>query len=289
MIFEQSGVEKVGVVFDKKNCQKIIKEVYKSRNIDKLFLSKNVWMSEKFISYRQNPKPGSNLLDKLETKFIFDNKKLLKHMSHILGKSYRVLDSKIVMSIPDNSIPKWILDLNKNYQVVNLGSFIKPQFRDLTYFRGIDFHQDIIDWPTRGPDFITAYIYLNDVNINNSPLFVVPKSHLLGASFYPHKMKRLKNNKLRYFANNKSLISNYKPLLGKAGSLFYWHPFMLHGTQPGKSLKPRVSIRILLEKKLRIVTSCILDETNSKIKGSKKLKIYKKPITKKENLINTIK
>ena len=125
MIFEQSGVEKVGVVFDKKNCQKIIKEVYKSRNIDKLFLSKNVWMSEKFISYRQNPKPGSNLLDKLETKFIFDNKKLLKHMSHILGKSYRVLDSKIVMSIPDNSIPKWILDLNKNYQVVNLGSFTR--------------------------------------------------------------------------------------------------------------------------------------------------------------------
>ena len=85
------------------------------------------------------------------------------------------------------------------------------------------------------------------------------------------------------------MISNYKPLLGKAGSLFYWHPFMLHGTQPGKSLKPRISVRILIEKKLKISTSCNLDKINKKIKGKKKLKIYKKPITKKVNLINSIK
>ena len=77
--------------------------------------------------------------------------------------------------------------------------------------------------------------------------------------------------------------------MGKAGSLFYWHPFMLHGTQPGKSVKPRVSVRILVEKKLRILSGCALDKINKKIRGKKKLKSYKKPITKKKNLINTIK
>ena len=57
---------------------------------------------------------------------------------------------------------------------------------------GIDFHQDIIDWPTRSPDFITAYIYLNDIDKDSAPIFVVPKSHLLGASTSPHKLKKIK-------------------------------------------------------------------------------------------------
>ena len=92
------------------------------------------------------------------------------------------------MSIPEKLIPKWVLDLKKDHHSVNLGEFIKPKYRDITYFKGIDFHQDIIDWPTRGPDFVTAYIYLNDVNIESAPLFVIPKSHLLSASSYPHKL-----------------------------------------------------------------------------------------------------
>ena len=31
--------------------------------------------------------------------------------------------------------------------VANLGPYIKQKYRDITYFRGIDFHQDIIDYP----------------------------------------------------------------------------------------------------------------------------------------------
>ena len=289
MIFSQSGIQKVGLVFKKKDCQKLIKGVYKTRNINNLFLSKKDWLSKKWELFKQNPSPGRNLLDKLETKFIFENSKLSSHMSKVLGNRYRILDAKFVMSIPEKFIPNWVLELKKDHHAVNLGEFIKPKYRDITYFNGIDFHQDIIDWPTRGPDFVTAYIYLNDVNIESTPLFVIPKSHLLGASSYPHKLTKLKKNTINYIANKKSLISKYKVLNGKSGSLFYWHPFILHGTQPSVSKIARVSVRILIEKKERIFTNCLLDKINKKIIGkNKKLKIYNKSEDKRGNVINTV-
>ena len=207
-------------LFLKKDCQNLIKGVYKTRNVNNLFISKKDWLSKKWKLFKQNPSPGRNLLDKLETKFIFENSKLSRHMSKLLGNRYRILDAKFVMSIPEKLIPKWVLDLKKDHHSVNLGEFIKPKYRDITYFKGIDFHQDIIDWPTRGPDFVTAYIYLNDVNIESAPLFVIPKSHLLGASSYPHKLIKLKKIAINYMANNKSLISKYKVLNGNR-SLFY--------------------------------------------------------------------
>ena len=52
----------------------------------------------------------------------------------------------------------------------------KEEHRDLTYFKGIDFHQDIIDFPDRDPDFITAYIYLDKVDTKTSPLYLIPNS-----------------------------------------------------------------------------------------------------------------
>ena len=271
MIFEKCGIQQVGVVFKKKDCQTLLKAIHKTRDYKNLFLSKKVWLSKKWSFLNQNPSPGRNLLDKLETKFIFDNDKLSEHMSTVLGKKYRIIDAKLIMSVPPPYIPTWILELKKNSVISNLGEFIKPLYRDITYFSGIDFHQDIIDWPTRGPDFITGYIYLDDVKNTSSPIFVVPNSHKLGANTFPHKIKYLKRDKLKYTVTKNSLNSKFKVLSGKAGSLFYWHPFTLHGTQSNQNQVPRTSIRLLVEKKERIITNCLLDKVNKKIFGKKRI------------------
>ena len=47
-----------------------------------------------------------------------------------------------------------------------MGRFIKEKYRDITYFRGIDFHQDIIDFPHKQSDFATFYVYLDNVDKN---------------------------------------------------------------------------------------------------------------------------
>lgn len=293
MNFLKNGIKKCGVIFNKKDCNNLLKEIRQSRNFNNLFLSKNVWNSKKYNSEKKNPGPGRNLLHKVETKFIFENKNFVKILSNTLGNNYRILDSKLVMGVPKDLIPQWILDHTKNNHTVNLGEYIKPEYRDVTYFRGIDFHQDIIDFPTRTPDFVTVYLYLDNVDLKSAPLYLLPNSHILGADYYPHNIKQKTNKKIFYKVNKKKLISSLEVLVGKTGSLFLWHPFILHGTQPHKKDIARISVRILAEKNRQVFIGCDLDKLNKKIKGKMKLQIYNKElnkdgINKKKNFINRL-
>ena len=150
--------------------QKTFKIIYKKKNFKNIFISEKIFYKKKKISRGVNPGPGRNLLHTLDCKFIFEDKKFVYLMQKILGANYRVLDYKLVMGIPKKNIPNWILKRTMNFHSVNLGKYIKEEHRDLTYFKGIDFHQDIIDFPDRDPDFITAYIYLDKVDTKTTPL-----------------------------------------------------------------------------------------------------------------------
>ncbi len=289
--FLNNGVEYSGSIFEKGGCERLVKEIRNSRNFSKIFLTKKDWQNKKFSYIKNNPGPGRNLLNKLETQFIFENKKFKNIMTSVLGKNYRILDSKLVMGFPIHYIPKWILEIKKNHHTVNLGEFIKPKYRDITYFRGIDFHQDIIDFPTRSPDFVTAYIYLEDVDLSSAPLYVIPNSFKLGATTYPHQIDKLAKNKINYSVSLKrNMKCNFKVLVGKQGTLHYWHPFILHGTQPQKKDVSRLSVRLLVEKNRQIDINCDLDKVNKKIKGKMKLDIYNLESKKKskKNFINKL-
>jgi len=291
MNFLINGVEKARLIFDERKCKNLLNKIKKDRNFKKLFISHSDWKFGKYKHIKNNPGPGRNLLNKLDTQFIFDNNKFINLMRKVVGKNYRILDSKLVMGVPKYLIPKWILDMKKDSHTVNLGEFIKPKYRDITYFRGIDFHQDIIDFPTRGPDFITAYLYLENVDKNSAPLYVIPDTHIPGATKYPHKITRLNDKRITYVSNNlKKKKYTFKVLTGKQGTLHYWHPFILHGTQPHKKDIGRISVRMLVEKNRQIDINCNLDKLNKKIKGNMKLKIYNFESNKKskKNIINRL-
>ena len=216
-------------------------------------------------------------------------------MRKVLGPFYKILDFKLVMGMPIELIPKWIIEKTKGFHSVNLGQYIKPKYRDMTYFKGIDFHQDIIDFPDRTADFITAYLYLNKVNTNSSPLYVIPGSHLLGATKFPHKIIEKKNDNLIYHVGKKSKKLRSEKILGNAGTLSFWHPFVLHGTKPHEYSKPRISVRMLVEKNRRSYIGCLIDKLNDKIIGKKKLMKIRTDLShtgriiKKKNIINNFK
>ena len=130
------------------------------------------------------------------------------------------------------------------YHVANLGAFIKPEYRDITYFHGIDYHQDIIDYKDRLTDFITLYVYLDDVTENDAPLFLLPESHKAGATTFPHDLVKV-NDKYIY---NQNQELNEIVLTGPAGTTYFWHSTTLHGTQPTKTSSPRISLRYLISK-----------------------------------------
>ena len=93
-----------------------------------MFISHSDWKFGKYKYIKHNPGPGRNLLNKLDTQFIFDNNKFINLMKKVVGKNYRILDSKLVMGVPKYLIPKWILEMKKDSHTVNLGEFIKPKY-----------------------------------------------------------------------------------------------------------------------------------------------------------------
>ena len=111
--FKNDGIESLGQIFDHRDCKKLLREIKKTRNLNKLFLSPKEF-KETNNTKGYNPKPGRNLLEKLNSSFIFDNKTFVKKMKNILGKYYRILDYKLVMGFPQSHIPDWIKKVRKS-------------------------------------------------------------------------------------------------------------------------------------------------------------------------------
>ena len=65
---------------------------------------------------------------------------------------------------------------------------MRPQFRDVTYFYGIDFHQDLIDFKDRDADFVTLYVYLHPVARDDAPLYPAGKQPHAGRHGVPHDL-----------------------------------------------------------------------------------------------------
>ena len=139
-----------------------------------------------------NPKPGRNLLERFEDQlgFIECSPAIVSALTTLLGSGYEILNRKIVCGLPDSILPTWVKTRIAGGMVNNLGCFMRPEYRDMTYFYGIDFHQDLIDYKDRDADFVTLYSYLHPVTAQDAPLFLLDGSHRLGATVFPHDLKR---------------------------------------------------------------------------------------------------
>ena len=301
MKFTTTGFEDLGKLINPSACNVLLKSIYKTRNFQKIFLTEKEYKKQlrnrNSGRYGFNPRPGRNLLHKFDTNFIFEENRLDTRLKKILGNKYSYYDTKLVMGMPLNWVPEWIKLYTEDWHSPNLNQFIKPHYRDITYFKGLDFHQDIIDYPSKGPNFVTVYVYLEKVTNKMSPLVIIPRSHKFGATLYPHRIVRRKKTSFYYPGNNnQKLKCKFKYLYGSAGSVFVWHPFILHGTQPNTGTDtPRISIRMIVEKdpnSLNQKKLNHLDKINKQIMGHKSLKITsdefdkKGALRKKGNQIN---
>ena len=248
--FLKDGFVDLGPIIDKTKCQKLLNDIYKTRNF-----GPDLFVSQK--QHKENPKwtktnpgPGINLTEKFDLDFIEDNDIFKNAMTKVLGPDYNIMLKTFVVGMPINWMPKWVLECTNDVMAANLGPWIKPEFQDMTYFRGLDFHQDLIDYKSRISDFITVYVYLNDVGTDMSPLGIIPQSHIFGATKFPHNIKMdSKKNKCEYTDHRGNNINlNYKFLTGNTGQTYFWSALTLHGTQSQMSHKPRISLRYLIER-----------------------------------------
>lgn len=198
-----------------------------------------------------NPAPGRNLLERFEDDLAFVEKDpaIVAAVGALLGDGYEILLKKLICGVPASVVPDWLKARIAGNPVNNLGAYVKAPYRDITYFYGIDFHQDLIDYKDREADFLTLYIYLHDVGTHDAPLFLLEDSHKLGGTLFPHDLTKNDAGWLYRDGRGGEVQTRQHLLTGKTGYAAMWHACTLHGTQPDAADNERLSLRYLLARK----------------------------------------
>ena len=250
--FKKTGYLNFGEVLDKKKCKEISSKLLKKRP----------WNQSIFRTYEdifENPrqlnvapkKNGFNLAENLDLNFIEKNPIIQQTLLEILGDNYECILKKFVVSTPNKIIPNYLKKTVTSKLDGHLAQYLKPKYRDISYFSGIDYHMDLIDYPNFDGDYVTLYVYLTDVDKKQSPLQIIENSHKLGPSTFPHFLKKSKNKKKIFYSKNGKKYDKFDltSLEGKSGSVYLWSALTLHGTRASNSSKPRVALRYSFKKK----------------------------------------
>ena len=209
--FKNKGLIEFKELIDKNKCDRLYKNILNNRR-----WGKNIFKTKK--SFLKNPQykktnPGKgkfNLAERFDLNFIENHRDIKFILSEILGADYEIILKKFVVAVPDSWIPNWLKRKVKSSLAPNLGPFIKNIYRDVTYFRGIDYHMDQIDFPNQSSEFITLYIYLNDTTSKMSPLNIIEKSHIFGPTKFPHYIKNCKNISFIKYGPTKNKLKKFK-------------------------------------------------------------------------------
>jgi hypothetical protein len=226
-----------------------------------------------------NPRPGRNLLEAFEDRlgFVERNPMVVAGLHALLGPDYAIIDKKVVCGVPESAMPAWLKARIAGNPVNNLGAFVRPEHRDVTYFYGIDFHQDVIDHKDRNADFVTLYVYLHPVTAHDAPLYLLEGSHALGAVMFPHDLAADGPGFWIYRDGRGGEARVRQSLLtGDAGAVAMWHACTLHGTQPDAADRARISLRYLIG---RVgAEKAGIDVVNASLRGPLRLSVTREDL-----------
>jgi hypothetical protein len=245
----RDGVHRFARPLDAEACADLLAELRRERSFDgSLFLGEAEFDADPQYT-GVNPRPGRNLLDRHAGRldFVERDPQVTGALGALLGPDYSILDRKIVCGVPARHLPAWLKSRIEGDPVNNLGAYVRPEYRDVTYFYGIDYHQDLIDHRAREADFVTLYVYLHPVGRADAPLHLLEGSHRLGASVFPHDLVRTGPETFAYRNGAHGECEVRLSLLtGAAGQAACWHACTLHGTQPDAADEERISLRYVL-------------------------------------------
>ena len=212
------------------------------------------------------------LSPELDLSFIEDNSVFRDTMTRLCGAKWQVMKKSIIRSAPRRALPEWLYEWMREVGRPNLNPFVKDELQDVQYFLTTDFHQD----KTR-PDsnFVTFYIYLDEVDSDYSALQILGGSHKPGMNTYPHNLRRDYIDKSKWYysdgnGNHETCHEHF--VTGEPGSVFCFHCLTLHGTGYNDSESPRISLRYLIEMGGGMDDeSCLLSEANKTVYGPTQL------------------
>ena len=269
--FRERGYHMFEAPVDPAAAARLLAKIRATRAFDgSLFLSEAAFDADpQYVGV--NPRPGRNLLERFEDDLgcVERDPAIVASLTELLGEDYETLNKKVVCGVPARSVPAWLKARITDNPVNNLGAYVRPEHRDVTYFYGIDFHQDLIDYKDRDADFVTLYVYLHAVGAHDAPLYLLEESHKLGGTVFPHDLTR-EGGGWRYRNGLGGEVATQQVMLtGGAGFTAMWHACTLHGTQPDAADNERLSLRYLFAK--RPGARGGLDAVNASLRGPLRL------------------
>jgi len=265
--FVERGFHAFAQPLDATAAARLLAKIRATRRFDgSLFLSEAAFDADPQYT-GVNPRPGRNLLEGRDDDLAFVERDpaVIATLTELLGEGYETLNRKVVCGVPASAVPAWLKARITDNPVNNLGAYVRPDYRDVTYFYGIDFHQDLIDFKDRDADFVTLYVYLHPVGAHDAPLYLLEESHRPGATLFPHDLVR-EGAAWRYRdRRGGEALCRQRMLVGEAGFAAVWHACTLHGTQPDAADNERLSLRYLFAK--RPGAACGLDTVNAALAG----------------------
>jgi hypothetical protein len=244
----ESGVYLFPEALDQTAAAGLLADIRSLRRFDGSLFLTEVEFDADPVHVGVNPRPGRNLLERYEAElsFVEQDRWIVAALTDILGAGYEVLNKKVVCGVPASAVPAWVKARIEGNPVNNLGAYVRPEFRDVTYFYGIDFHQDLIDHKDREADFITLYVYLHEVTRHDAPLYLLEGSHALGAAVFPHDLVQDRRGWVDGDGRGNRIPVAQRVLTGGTGFAALWHACTLHGTQPDAADHERISLRYLV-------------------------------------------
>lgn len=266
--FIRDGAHLFDETLDRAACADLLAQIRATRDFGAgLFLTEEAFDADPQYT-GVNPRPGRNLLERFEGQlgFVETAPHIVDAVTALLGPDYEVLNKKLVCGVPAAAVPPWLKDRILGNPVNNLGAYVRPQYRDVTYFYGIDFHQDLIDYKDREADFLTLYVYLHPVSRADAPLYLLEGSHALGGSVFPHNLTRIGDKDWLYCnGEHGEVVARQRVLTGDTGFAAIWHACTLHGTQPDAADHERISLRYLIARRHAGHTG--MDDVNARLRG----------------------
>jgi len=269
--YPENGCADLGNLLDPVACRNLREWINKRRPVSKhIFYSSEAEF--KANGRWQNYAPGRSdhnlLLDpELDLSFIEKNPQFVDLMQKLCGDNYCVFKKSIIRSLPRWATPEWLLDYVIDVGRPNMNPFVRDEFQDVQYFLYTDFHQD----KTRPEsDFVTVYIYLDEVDSKYSALQILTGSHKFGMTVYPHSVRRSIRDKNVWFYSDglgNHMKSPLKTLTGGPGSVNCFHCMTVHGSGFNDSENPRISLRYLISKGTDQNIDSLQDRANAKVVG----------------------
>jgi len=279
--FVKEGVLSLGGIIPRQQCENLRQEVFNAYDFSPaMFLTEEEYIKNP-PKAGCNPGPGYNLAEKIDLKFIEQVETFEQAMTKVLGKGYRLELVKFIMGIPISWVPEWVDAKN----IHNLNVFIKEEYRDISYFYGAHWHQDVVDFSgpraLKNKTFIVLYVYLDEVKKDNAPIFILPRSHKFGATTFPHKIEFLDDSSVIYRDDNgRSAEFECRVITGGPGSVNFWHSLALHRTTKISDTRPRVSLKYVFEK--TITDRTLIDDLDDTCEGSLVLERHRSDMSEEQ-------